>query len=548
MKDDFLIKLEKRLRLVLVLLGLFAAAGVVLLIRFSQNRTVQPEQAEEETVEEDSWEMGLSDSTYWLPKYSYLYDDLSGLTFQDQAGHKRSLSEWKGTPVILMYFASWCEDCQKQMDCMQQFEELAKSYGDIPVLYLNRTDGERESQETASAYFEKLGLSGDCYFDVGERVFTQLGLRNIPTTLFLDETGKLISISVEPLVSAGVFEAKLQEQLQGNSFCTSEFIRNNLLDDQGGVHLQYEPGKGYDSSSMILSESQGLYLLYAAEAGNKQLFDELLDYVKTYMWKDALTMWKVQNGQPESVNALIDDFRIYRAVYQARKQWGGYEKELDYLESNLKRYGIAEQNYVDFYQEDSNAYASRLTLCYVDLAGMELLAERKQDTYAAYTNAAQLLEQGQISNEFPLYYSWYNYDKQRYERDDLNTAEAMVTLLHLSRQGLLKNNTVKWLKAQLSGEGLKARYTVDGQVVKGYNYESTAVYGLVAMIADEIGDTTLRGQALNKMEKTRIANTKLDYNGAFGMEDGTGITSFDQLIPLLTYAQMEKGIAKNTMR
>ena len=203
---------------------------------------------------------------------------------------------------------------------------------------------------------------------------------------------------------------------------------------------------------------------------------------------------------------------------------------------------------MDFYQEDSNAYASRLTLCYVDLAGMELLAERKQDTYAACTNAAQLLEQGQISNEFPLYYSWYNYDKQRYERDDLNTAEAMVTLLHLSRQGLLKNNTVKWLKAQLSGEGLKARYTVDGQVVKGYNYESTAVYGLVAMIADEIGDTTLRGQALNKMEKTRIANTKLDYNGAFGMEDGTGITSFDQLIPLLTYAQMEKGIAKNTMR
>ena len=116
----------------------------------------------------------------------------------------------------------------------------------------------------------------------------------------------------------------------------------------------------------------------------------------------------------------------------------------------------------------------------------------------------KLVVEGKISEDFPLYYSWYNYKTGEYEKDDLNTAEAMVTLLHLAEAGLLKDDTAQWLKSQMDREGIKARYTVSGEVVDGYNYDSTAVYALVAMIAEKIGDKDLQGKALKKMEKMRI--------------------------------------------
>ncbi len=86
--------------------------------------------------------------------------------------------------------------------------------------------------------------------------------------------------------------------------------------------------------------------------------------------------------------------------------------------------------------------------------------------------------------------------------------------------------------------GVKARYTIKGKVVEGYNYDSTAVYALIAMIGVEVGDSDLINQAIRKMEKMRIDDVNYSYNGAFGMEDGSGITSFDQVIPLLAYMKI----------
>ena len=75
--------------------------------------------------------------------------------------------------------------------------------------------------------------------------------------------------------------------------------------------------------------------------------------------------------------------------------------------------------------------------------------------------------------------------------------------------------------------------------MEGYQYESTAVYALTAMIGDTLGDAGLRGWALKKMEKSRIQDCSRVYNGAFGNEDGSGIVSFDQLMPLSAYAALE---------
>jgi uncharacterized membrane protein len=170
---------------------------------------------------------------------------------------------------------------------------------------------------------------------------------------------------------------------------------------------------------------------------------------------------------------------------------------------------------------------------------MSMLAAKEADMQEPYDKAVKVVTEGRISEEFPLYYSWYNYRTKEYEKDDLNAAEAMMTLLHLAEVDLLTEETITWLKTQMDLEGVKARYTVEGNIVEGYNYDSTAVYALVAMLAEEIDDMDLRGKALKKMEKMRINNTGYVYNGAFGLEDGSGIISFDQIMAMLAYAYTE---------
>lgn len=538
-------KLEKILRWVFLFLAVVMVGGVIKLVQSegAESYTAVVEEQEQEREEYD-WEQGLSDETYWLPDFCRLYEELPAITFEDGEGKEHSISEWKGKAVAVVFWASWCEDCGRQMPEMKAYEELSKEYGEVEFLYVNKTDGTKETKESAKAYFQSLGLKGELYFDRSLRAYDMLGIHNIPTTLFLNQEGILTAWSVKQIEKASVFQALMENAWRGSAEVTADFVANHMMDEEGGIHSSYLPGEVRDGQ--VLSESQGLGLLYAVESRDQELFDRFFGYVKTKMWNRGLSAWRVEEDEPSEVNALIDDFRIYRALLGAQAMWGGYQEALASSESALLDRGIGGRRYVDFFDSKNTEYASRFTLCYGDLQAMALLSERTGSAKAkeAYDNAAGLLERGQISNEFPLYYSWYNYDRERYENDDLNTAEAMMTLLHLAREEKLKNNTVEWLKKQMTGEGLKARYDVNGQVVKGYNYESTAVYAIIVMIADEIGDSSLRAQALNKMEKMHIIDKELPYNGAYGMEDGSGITSFDQLMPMIACKKIAPEEAK----
>lgn len=533
-------KLEKFLWVIFALLGLVVITGLVLLL---VNRdSTEENQGESAEVSEDDyvWEAGLSDSTIWLPRNCNLYESIPDITFQDAGGNTLHYSDFLGKPTVLIFWASWCEDCKEQMPRMSEYMKLAEGYGEIQFLFLNRLDGVKETKESAEAYYGGLGLSVPCYYDVNEDAYETLGIRNIPTMLFLDEAGRIITWSPKQIVKDTVFQSYLQNLCEGNSKALADFVIEQLMDENGGIHTEYVPdNESATKDSAVLSESQGLMLEYAVMTENQELFDRTMSYINQVMLQDGLVSWCVDDGEVSAVNALIDDMRIYGALLQADVLWGGYGEILKDMEIALEEKAISKKGYTDFYDLKSGQSADVLTLCYIDLETMDALAEEGKTFEKAGENAGEILINGQISEEFPLYYCRYNYDAKEYFTDDLNMAEALVTLLHLAEAECLPENTHRWLKQQMAQGGIAARYDVQGQVVEGYQYESTAIYALLAMIASELGDEELQGQALRKMEKMRIRDTELSYNGAFGLEDGSGITSFDQLLPLLVYASFE---------
>ena len=534
MNNDTLRIIEKKLFGLFLIMGVIVVVGIILMVNFDKG-DLQSNQSEETEEETYVWEDGLSDSTIWMPDYCMLYSKVPEFTFTDIHGTLHSINEYEGKPTIVVFWASWCEDCQKQMPLMKYFCEMTKTYADVNFLFINKTDGEKETRESAVKYFNDLGIEFPIYFDEKLESYKLLGIHNIPTTMFLDEKGTLTACYPKQITEQSVYEAILEKALYGGSYATSKFIQSSMLDSAGAVHSIYAQNQEETYASDVLSESEGLLLRYAVMSRNKQLFEQIWGYVKVQMMQESLAAWKISGGNAAQVNALIDDFRIWSAVKDADELWGGYKQDWKEYSDRIIKYGIQDGKYVDFYDHKHKEYSKRCTLCYGDLKTLEELATVDYNLEEPYQKARHVVENGQISDCFPLYYSWYNYENNEYEKDDLNMAEEMVTFLHMAEMDALPDNALSWLRTQLEHGGLKARYHVNGEVVEGYDYESTAVYALVAMVGEKAEDSMIVSKAMMKMEKLRNDDSSLAYNGSFGMEDGTGITSFDQLVPIMAY-------------
>lgn len=522
-------RVEKILIMILCILTVFTAGGLLFLSHyFNKEELLKSQRGSAD-------ETSLDDITAIFPENCNINDKIPDIRFTNESGDIVTMKDFLGKPAIITFWASWCPDCRKELSHIREFLNTSKVYGDINYILINRTDNKKETKETAKKYLSEQGIAMDTYYDKDMTAYQELGLHAIPTTLFLDEHGVIRSWSIKPIEKTSVFEGYLKDLTEGSGKVTGDFVRNHLMDDRGGVHTIYDPEADSAIKSDVLSETQGVMLEYALLRKDQQLFEKILSYINGVMRVNGITSWNVSNDKPSEVNSLLDDFRILGALLSANDLWGGYDQLITSYSDEIAKYGIHNRNYVDFYDSGYKKYADRFTLCYGDLPVMSRLAVLDERFTQPYESAKKLILGGKISEGFPLYYSWYDYNKNSYVSDDLNTAEAMVTLLHLAEAGLLGDDTMAWLKTQMDAGGVKARYKTDGTVVEGYNYDSTAVYALIAMIGEIEGDKKLQGKALKKMEKMRIMDTAYPYYGAFGLEDGSGITSFDQVMAMLAY-------------
>lgn len=533
-------RMEKFLIIIFCIL-LFLIIGGLLLLSHYFNVDEELKNKEKERIEEssksepDTKETSLDDITSMLPEFCNLNEKIPNITVTDESGKKVSIRNFEGKPTIITFWASWCPDCQEELSHFNSFRDIMKSYGNINYILINRSDGNKETSEKAEQYLTSSKINNGTYYDYGLTAYKELGLHSIPTTLFLDEQGIVRAWSIKPITKDSVFEGYLRFMTEGSGKVTGDFVTGCLMDSKGGVHAMYDPKGAGKQTSEVLSETQGIVMEYAVLRNDQQLFNRTLSYITENMWTNGLIAWKVKGDKPSGVNALLDDIRILNALISAQHQWGGYDKQINNFTESLAKYGKKGGQYVDFYDSHLKQYATRFTLCYGDLQTMKELSDRDDRFTKPYEITKKLVSEGKISSKFPLYYSWYNYKTNSYATDNLNTAEAMLTLLHLAEVDLLPEDSLEWLRAQMKRGGVKARYNVEGEVVAGYNYDSTAVYALIAMIAKEIGDQQLQGMALKRMENMRIIDTSYPYYGAFGMEDGTGINSFDQVLAMLAY-------------
>ncbi|MFT4145689.1 MAG: glycosyl hydrolase family 8 [Mobilitalea sp.] len=538
MKSLSLTMLQKICMLVFcIAFAIFIVAGGFLIL--SQDK----EKASDST---EQVENELADEMMYYPDQIELGQAIPELILYDRDGKKTKLSEFKGTNVILLFWTSWCSYCNKEFELMPEYEELLSQYEDVEFILVNKFDGEKETQDKAEKYLQEKQITFKNYYDIDLKIYNTLGVKVIPTFLGIDKEGVLKFAHPDNIKDVDQLKAFIDYVRYGGSNATEEFITEKLTNSSGGVYVNYEESDsdgpaGHD----ILSESQGLMMEYAVKVKNRELFDHYLNFTLEHMLnKNALTGWMInetgeQKYKLSTVNSLIDDLRIYAALCMAQEQWGGYEDIKEQWDKAILKYNTEKNHLIDFYDFKAKQKTNRLTLCFADLKAVKQLTEEQEETSELYDNTYKLVTEGYLGDEFPLYYNWYDFEKEQYQNDDLNMAESLVTLLHLAEVGALKKETLTWLQTTVTNGGIKARYTVNGEVVKGYNYESTAIYALLVMIAEEVGDNELMTQALARMERMRINDQGSEFNGSFGLGEGKDIYSYDQCMALLAYAYIE---------
>lgn len=107
----------------------------------------------------------------------------------DKDGVARRLSDYFGRPIVLNFWASWCNPCRNEMP---RFEESYKQYGsEVEFVMVNLTSGSRESFESASKFIEDSGYTFPVLYDTVGYAAYAYQVYSIPTTYFIDSNGSL---------------------------------------------------------------------------------------------------------------------------------------------------------------------------------------------------------------------------------------------------------------------------------------------------------------------------------------------------------------------
>lgn len=102
-------------------------------------------------------------------------------------GEPVRLSDMRGKPVVLNFWASWCGPCKNEMP---DFNDAYLKYGDeVVFMMVNLTDGSTETVKTASDFIASQGYEFPVYYDTSGEAAEKYGISSIPTTFVIDENG-----------------------------------------------------------------------------------------------------------------------------------------------------------------------------------------------------------------------------------------------------------------------------------------------------------------------------------------------------------------------
>lgn len=107
-------------------------------------------------------------------------------------GQTARLSDYRGRPVILNFWATWCAPCRLEMPELQRAQAEFDAASDSGPIVL--TINEQDSAERVSEFFDEVGLTLTALLDSEGEVGTTYGAFFLPTTVIVGPDGTVAAV------------------------------------------------------------------------------------------------------------------------------------------------------------------------------------------------------------------------------------------------------------------------------------------------------------------------------------------------------------------
>ncbi|MDR3147986.1 MAG: TlpA family protein disulfide reductase [Treponema sp.] len=112
------------------------------------------------------------------------------VTLSAPDGRTTKLSDYRGKPVVLHFWATWCGPCIQELPLIADLE--ARNSADLTVLAVNCAETDR----TVAAFLASRNLDLNVMMDRDFRISTTYKVDAIPQTFMIDAAGIIRSVRV----------------------------------------------------------------------------------------------------------------------------------------------------------------------------------------------------------------------------------------------------------------------------------------------------------------------------------------------------------------
>ncbi|MEA3077194.1 MAG: cytochrome c biosis protein CcmG, thiol:disulfide interchange protein DsbE [Actinomycetota bacterium] len=121
-----------------------------------------------------------------------------------------SLAAAPGKPTVLNFFAAWCEPCRQELPALRT---AARDNPGVAFLGVDHQD----SRDDAIAMLDEFAIAYPAGYDPKGEVATKYHVRGMPTTVFIDAKGRVVSVHQGALAAKDLADGLHQLTLQGAS-------------------------------------------------------------------------------------------------------------------------------------------------------------------------------------------------------------------------------------------------------------------------------------------------------------------------------------------
>ncbi len=115
------------------------------------------------------------------------------VSFTTFDGQRVRLSDFRGKPVVMNFWASWCVPCREEAATLEQaWKSHQKDVQFVGLAYLDQ-------DKNAVPYLQEFGITFPNGHDLGSKAYTSYHVQGVPETFFIDAQGNVQGYFVGPI-------------------------------------------------------------------------------------------------------------------------------------------------------------------------------------------------------------------------------------------------------------------------------------------------------------------------------------------------------------